>query len=54
MNYDFDAIIDRRGTNSLKYDFARERRKAELQVAESDITTLLNQSLALFRQQPVQ
>ncbi|MCL2029635.1 MAG: pyridoxal phosphate-dependent aminotransferase [Deltaproteobacteria bacterium] len=29
MNYDFDAIIDRRGTNSLKYDFAREKRKPE-------------------------
>lgn len=25
MNYDFDEIIDRRNTNSLKYDFAVER-----------------------------
>ena len=25
MFYDFDEIIERRGTNSLKYDFARER-----------------------------
>lgn len=25
MNYNFDEIIDRRGTNSLKYDFAEER-----------------------------
>lgn len=25
MKYDFDEIIDRAGTNSLKYDFARER-----------------------------
>lgn len=24
-DYDFDAVIDRRGTNSLKYDFAAER-----------------------------
>lgn len=24
-NYDFDKIVDRRGTNSLKYDFAEER-----------------------------
>jgi len=27
MTYDFDKIIDRRGTNSLKYDFAAERGK---------------------------
>ncbi len=25
MKYDFDAVVDRRGTNSLKYDFALER-----------------------------
>lgn len=25
MKFDFDEIIERRGTNSLKYDFARER-----------------------------
>lgn len=25
MTYDFDTVIDRRGTNCLKYDFARER-----------------------------
>ena len=29
MNYDFDTIIDRRGTNSLKYGFAGERGKPE-------------------------
>ena len=29
MKYDFDIIIDRRGTNSIKYDFARERGKPE-------------------------
>ncbi len=27
MNYDFDEIIDRRNTNSIKYDFATERGK---------------------------
>ncbi len=29
MKIDFDAIIDRRGTNSVKYDFARERGKPQ-------------------------
>lgn len=29
MSYDFDNVIDRRGTNSVKYDFARERGKPE-------------------------
>jgi cystathionine beta-lyase len=29
MKYDFDTIIDRRGTNCIKYDFARERGKPE-------------------------
>ena len=29
MNYDFDAIIDRRCTNSIKYDFAHEKGKPE-------------------------
>ncbi|MCL2111038.1 MAG: pyridoxal phosphate-dependent aminotransferase [Clostridiales bacterium] len=29
MKYDFDTIIDRRGTDSLKYDFARERGKPQ-------------------------
>ena len=29
MSYDFDAIIDRRGTNCMKYDFAHERGKPE-------------------------
>jgi cystathionine beta-lyase len=40
MNYDFDTIIERRGTNSIKYDFARERGKPEgllpLWVADMD------------------
>ena len=29
MNYDFDVIIDRQATDSLKYDFAREKGKPE-------------------------
>ena len=29
MNYDFDKIIDRRGTDCIKFDFARERGKPE-------------------------
>ena len=29
MKYDFDSIINRRGTNSIKYDFAAERGKPE-------------------------
>jgi len=42
MKYDFDAVIDRRGTNSLKYDFALERGKPEgllpLWVADMDFS----------------
>lgn len=40
MIYDFDKITERRGTNSLKYDFAEERGKSEhllpLWVADMD------------------
>ena len=43
MGYDFDRIVDRRGTNCLKYDFARERGKREdvlpLWVADMDFQT---------------
>lgn len=43
MNYDFDRIIDRRNTNSLKYDFAAERGKPSdilpLWVADMDFQT---------------
>jgi cysteine-S-conjugate beta-lyase len=42
MNYNFDQIIDRRNTNSLKYDFALERGKPEdvipLWVADMDFS----------------
>lgn len=41
MRYDFDQIIDRRGKNCLKYDFAAERGKPEgllpLWVADMDL-----------------
>ena len=40
MNFDFDRVTERKGTNSLKYDFAKERGKAEdvlpLWVADMD------------------
>ncbi|MDR2650578.1 MAG: pyridoxal phosphate-dependent aminotransferase [Clostridiales bacterium] len=40
MTYDFDRVIERRGTNSLKYDFAAERKMPEgllpLWVADMD------------------
>ncbi|MBP2632336.1 MAG: aminotransferase [Firmicutes bacterium] len=43
MKYNFDEIIDRRNTNSLKYDFALERNKPSdvlpLWVADMDIKT---------------
>lgn len=43
MVYDFDTVVDRRGTNSLKYDFIKERGKGEnvlpLWVADMDFQT---------------
>jgi cystathionine beta-lyase len=43
MEYDFDEIIERRGTSCIKYDFARERGKPEdvlpLWVADMDFRT---------------
>ena len=43
MSFDFDSVVDRRGTNSLKYDFSRERGKPEdilpLWVADMDFQT---------------
>ncbi|MCR5733779.1 MAG: pyridoxal phosphate-dependent aminotransferase [Lachnospiraceae bacterium] len=42
-NLDFDKVIDRRGTGSLKYDFARQRRMPEdvlpMWVADMDFRT---------------
>lgn len=43
MRYDFDEIIQRKGTNCIKYDFARERGKPDgllpLWVADMDFRT---------------
>ena len=43
MQFDFDTVVERRGTNSLKYDFAKERGKDEnvlpLWVADMDFRT---------------
>ncbi len=43
MAYEFEKIIDRKGTNCLKYDFARERGHSEeelpLWVADMDFQT---------------
>lgn len=43
MSYNFDEIIDRRGTNSIKYDFTQERGKPKdiipLWVADMDFRT---------------
>lgn len=43
MQYDFDQVIDRRNTNSIKYDFKKEYGKAEdilpLWVADMDFQT---------------
>lgn len=43
MGFDFDTVIERKGTNSLKYDFAKERGKPEdvlpLWVADMDFQT---------------
>lgn len=43
MKYDFDKVVDRRGTNCLKYDFAKERGRREdllpLWVADMDFPT---------------
>ena len=43
MNYDFDTVVERRGTNSLKYDASRAREKGEellpMWVADMDFRT---------------
>ena len=38
MAYEFDKIIDRKGTNCLKYDFARERGHSEEAVSYTHLT----------------
>lgn len=52
MKYDFDQIIDRRGTNCLKYDFAAERGKPEgllpLWVADMDMPAAEEIKQALY------
>lgn len=44
MKYDFDTVYDRKNTNSLKYDFTRERGKSEdllpMWVADMDFKVL--------------
>ena len=51
--YDFDVITDRRNTNSLKYDFAKERSMPEdllpLWVADMDFQTPTEVTRALVR-----
>ncbi len=53
MTYDFDEIIDRRNTNSIKYDFAKQRGKPEdaipLWVADMDFKTLPQVTDALVK-----
>mgnify|MGYP000882997824 FL=1 len=43
MNYDFDKIIDRKNSNSIKWDFAIERGKPDglipMWVADMDFST---------------
>ena len=45
MKYNFDEVVERRGTGCLKYDFAKERGKKEdvlpLWVADMDFKTCL-------------
>lgn len=53
MKYNFDEIIDRRNTNSLKFDFARERGMPEdvlpLWVADMDFKTPVEVTEALIK-----
>jgi len=52
MPYDFDQLIDRKNTNSLKYDFAKERGKRDdllpMWVADMDFSTPPEVSEALI------
>ncbi|SHJ78465.1 cystathione beta-lyase [Anaerocolumna jejuensis DSM 15929] len=53
MPYNFDELIDRKNTNSLKYDFAAERGKKEtlipMWVADMDFATLPDVTKALVK-----
>ena len=53
MKYDFDEIVDRKNTNSLKHDFANRRGKPEdvipLWVADMDFRTLREVTQALVK-----
>ncbi len=53
MTYEFDTVIDRKNTMSLKYDFAKERNRPEdvlpLWVADMDFQTAPGVSQALER-----
>ncbi|HZJ57212.1 MAG TPA: MalY/PatB family protein [Clostridia bacterium] len=53
MGFNFDEVIDRRNTNSIKYDFMRERGKAEdlipLWVADMDFKVPDEVTMALAR-----
>ncbi|SHO47073.1 MalY/PatB family protein [Anaerocolumna xylanovorans] len=53
MPYDFDKLTDRKNTNSLKYDFAKERGKKEdlipMWVADMDFPTLPEITTALVK-----
>lgn len=53
MAYDFNLIVDRKNTNSLKYDFAKERGKAAdilpLWVADMDFPTVPEVTEALVK-----
>ena len=41
MKYDFDEIIPRRGTNSVKWDLATDERVLPMWVAETSVTRTL-------------
>jgi len=53
MKYNFDAVINRKNTNSLKYDFALQRKRPEdaipLWVADMDFETLDEVKTALVQ-----
>ena len=52
-NHFFDEIIERRNTNSIKYDFAKEKNKPQeaipLWVADMDFRTAMPVTKALMK-----